>query len=219
MLAVAALARGSGARVPLRTARALAPSRAALGVVSAVALLAVVGVVWTMLRPTPPRTLGHLALSAALVIGCLGALVVPAFHAAQPLEAVVADVQRELRYRPDAVVAACTDPARMQRDLLFHARAVMEERCDLWALASSSRPYLLLLDPEQRRSLLAAEGVREVARYPYLARDRAHPGGRAGSAGPLEMTLAANFPTDDPVAESKRKRDRKRALREPVPPQ
>jgi hypothetical protein len=28
------------------------------------------------------------------------------------------------------------------------------------------------------------------------------------------MTLAANFATDDPVAETKRKRERKRALRE-----
>jgi hypothetical protein len=29
---------------------------------------------------------------------------------------------------------------------------------------------------------------------------------------PSEMTLAANFGTDDPVAETKRKRERKRAL-------
>jgi hypothetical protein len=38
-------------------------------------------------------------------------------------------------------------------------------------------------------------------------------GGVLDPPEPTEMTLAANFATDDPVAEVKRKRDRKRALR------
>jgi 4-amino-4-deoxy-L-arabinose transferase-like glycosyltransferase len=190
------------------------PPRAALVAVSALMGLAVLACVWAALRPTAPRALATLALSAALVIGTVGSLVVPAFHAAQPLRPVVEDVKREQRYRSDATVVACADPLRVQRDLLFHARTVMEERCDLWALASSSRPLLLLLDAEQRQSLLAAEGVREVARYRYVPATALTLAGVLDPPAPSEMTLAANFPTDDPVAETKRKRDRKRALRD-----
>jgi 4-amino-4-deoxy-L-arabinose transferase-like glycosyltransferase len=190
------------------------PARATLGVVSGSFALAVLACVWGALRTTPARTLGTLALSAALVIGCVGGLVIPAFHAAQPLEVVVEDVRRERHYRPDAQVVACSDPARVQRDLLFHARTVVEERCDLWALASSSRPFLLLLDPDERRSLLGADGVREVARYRYMPAAALTLAGVLEPPAPSEMTLAANFATDDPVAETKRKRDRKRALRE-----
>jgi hypothetical protein len=84
--------------------------------------------------------------------------VVPAFHRAQPQAAIVEDVARELRYRGDATVVACGDPARVQRDLLFQVRVVLEERCDLWALASSRRPFLLLLGPNERRSLLGRRG-------------------------------------------------------------
>ena len=190
------------------------PSRAVLGIVSAAFGCAVLGCTWAALRPTPGRTLPTLALAAALVIGCLGGLVVPAFHAAQPLEALVEDVRREQRYRPDATVVACSDPARAQRDLLFHARTVVEERCDLWALLSSSRPFLLILYPEEGRSLLAAEGVREVGRYRYMPAAALTLAGVLDRPAPSEMALAANFATDDPVAETKAKRDRKRALRE-----
>lgn len=195
------------------------PSRPALGVLSALLGLAVLASVWAALRPTPPRTLATLAASSAVVIGSLGALVVPAFHAAQPLATVAEDVRRELRFRPEATVVACSDPARVQRELLFHARTVVEERCDLWAIASSSRPFLLILDPEERRSLLAAEGVREVARYRYLPAVALALAGVLERPEPSEMTLAANFATDDPVAEAKRRRDRKRALRGESPPE
>ncbi|HET9316878.1 MAG TPA: glycosyltransferase family 39 protein [Vicinamibacteria bacterium] len=190
------------------------PPRVALGAMSALMGLAVLACVVAAVRPSAARTLATLALSAALVIGTLGSLVVPAFHAAQPLRQVVEDVKREQRYRSDASVVACADPLRVQRDLLFHARTVMEERCDLWALASSSHPFLLLLDAEQRRSLLAGEGVREVARYRYLPATALTLAGLLDPPAPSEMTLAANFPTDDPVAETKRKRERKRALRD-----
>jgi hypothetical protein len=135
---------------------------------------------------------------------------------AQPHEAVVQDVRRELRYRPDAVVVACSDPLRVQRDLLFRVRTAVDERCDLWALASSSRPFLLLLDPDERQSLIGAEGLREVARYRYLPASSLTLAGVVDPPSPSEMTLAANFATDDPVAETKRKRERKRALREPA---
>ena len=190
------------------------PSRAVLGIVSAAFGCAVLGCTWAALRPTPGRTLPTLALAAALVIGCLGGLVVPAFYAAQPVDALVEDVRREQRYRPDATVVACSDPARAQRDLLFHARTVVEERCDLWALLSSSRPFLLILYPEEGRSLLAAEGVREVGRYRYMPAAALTLAGVLDRPAPAEMALAANFATDDPVAQAKARRDRKRALRE-----
>ena len=82
------------------------------------------------------------------------------------------DVARELRFRADATVVACGDPARVQRDLLFQVRAVVQERCDLWALASSRQPFLLLLGPNERRSLVGAEGVREIDAYRSCRRRR-----------------------------------------------
>lgn len=166
------------------------------------------------IRADARRTLLTLAASSALVIATLGGLVVPAFHRAQPQRAIVEDVARELRFRRDATVVACGDPARVQRDLLFQVRIVLQERCDLWGLASSERPFLLLLGPSERRSLLGSEGVREIARYPFLPATALSLEGVVTREQPSEMTLAANFATDDPVAESKRKRDRKRALRE-----
>jgi hypothetical protein len=169
---------------------------------------------WAIARPEPARALGTLAAASALVIGCLGVVVVPALHDAQPPEWVVDDVRREAAYRPDLTVVACADPARVQRDLLFHARAVVEERCDLWALASSERPFLFLLGPGERESLLADEGVRDVALYRYLPATVLTLEGLLARPRPAEMTLAANYATTDPVAEVKRKRDRKRALRE-----
>jgi 4-amino-4-deoxy-L-arabinose transferase-like glycosyltransferase len=164
------------------------------------------------IRADGRRTLVTLAASAALVIATLGGLVVPAFHRAQPQAAIVEDVARELRFRDDATVVACGDPARVQRDLLFEVRVVLQERCDLWALASSRRPFLLLLGPSERRSLLGEEGVREIDRYPFLPATALSLEGVVTREQPSEMTLAANFGTDDPVAETKRKRERKRAL-------
>ena len=105
----------------------------------------------------------------------------------------------------------------MRRDLLFHARLTAEEHCALWAPASSRRPYLLLLRPEERAALAAAD-LREVARYRGLPATALTLTGLVRGVAPQELVLAANFPTDDPVAEQKRKKDRKRALAEQVDP-
>lgn len=177
-------------------------------------LAAAAACVFAALRADARRTLAALGAAAALVVATLGGLVVPAFHRAQPQAAIVEDVARELRFRGDATVVACGDPARVQRDLLFQVRVVLQERCDLWALASSRRPFLLLLGPNERRSLVGAEGVREIDRYPFLPATALSLEGVLTREAPSEMTLAANFATDDPVAEAKRRRDRKRALRE-----
>jgi hypothetical protein len=149
---------------------------------------------------------------SAAVFAVLAAWFLPAFRAAQPNQAITADVVRERRYEPDAVVVACTDPAPAQRDLLFDARLVVQERCDLWGLASSPQPFLFLLGPEETQSLLPQ--LRPIAAYRALPATALTLGGLVSGPQPQMLALAANFETDDPVAEVKRKKDRKRALRD-----
>ena len=163
-------------------------------------------------RPTPARVARALGGGTAAVFLVLAGLYLPAFRRAQPSGPLIADVVRERAYRPDAEVALCSDPARVQRDLLFDARLVVTERCDLWALAASSRPFLLVLGPEESQSL--APQMREIATYRALPATALTFGGLVTGVESQTLTLAANFATDDPVAETKRKKDRKRALRD-----
>lgn len=164
-------------------------------------------------RPRPAVVTATLAgVSAALFLAVAG-LLIPAFAAAQPNDAVVADVERERHYRPEAEVVVCADEARVQRDVLFRSRVPVREQCDLWAAASAPAPVLLLLRPSERLSLGRMERLREVATYRYLPATALTLRGLRAGAGPQELTLMANFATADPVAETKRKRDRKRALR------
>jgi 4-amino-4-deoxy-L-arabinose transferase-like glycosyltransferase len=164
-------------------------------------------------RPTGTRVLWTLAGTASALFAVLASSFLPAFRAAQPNAAVVEDVRRELEYRPEAALAVCDDAVRVRRDLLFHARLTAEERCDLWAPASSRHPYLLLVGPAELAALATAD-LREVARYRGLPATAFTLGGLVQGVAPRELVLAANFPTDDPVAEVKRKKDRKRALAE-----
>jgi 4-amino-4-deoxy-L-arabinose transferase-like glycosyltransferase len=164
-------------------------------------------------RPGPVAVAATLASVSAAVFLAAAAVLVPAFAAAQPHGAVVSDVQRERFYRPDASVVVCGDEARVQRDVLFHARLPVREDCDLWGAAVSRQPFLLLLRPPERAALSAVEGLREVSTYRYLPASALTLEGLRAGAGPQELTLVANFATTDPVAETKRKRDRKRALR------
>jgi hypothetical protein len=137
----------------------------------------------------------------------------PAFYAAQPHRAVLDDVQRELRYRPEASLAFCADPARLERELLFRARLAGYQRCDLWAPAASRHPFLLMLEPRELPALAALPTLREVARYRYLPANLATLRGLLAPPPPETVVLAANYPTDDPVAEARRRQQRKRALR------
>jgi 4-amino-4-deoxy-L-arabinose transferase-like glycosyltransferase len=176
---------------------------------SAIALLAALAAI----RPSPRRLAAVFAGGTAATFALLAGVFLPAFRTAQPNAGVVADVRRERAWRPDAVLATCGDPARVTRDLLFDARVVAQERCDVWNPASSRRPFLLLVGPEQSRSLESVPGIREVAVYRCLP-------AAAMSLGPIlaglqeeSFVLLANYRTDDPVAEVKRRQDRKRALR------
>ncbi len=165
-------------------------------------------------RPTAKRVAGALGGGAAAVFLVLAGWFLPAFRSAQPSGPLVADVVRERAYRRDAVVALCRDPARVQRDLLFGARIVVDERCDLWALAASSHPFLLVLEPGEAQSLALLPNVREIATYRAVPATALTFGGLASGVAPQPLILAANFPTDDPIAEAKRKKDRKRSLRD-----
>jgi 4-amino-4-deoxy-L-arabinose transferase-like glycosyltransferase len=163
-------------------------------------------------RPSPARLAAVFAGGTAATFVLLAGVFLPAFRAAQPNAEVVEDVRRERAWRPDAALAACGDPARVSRDLLFEGRLTAQQRCDVWNPASSRRPFLLLVGPAERRSLDAVPGIREVAVYDCVPAALSLGQMWAGLA--VEpFVLLANYPTDDPVAETKRRRDRKRALR------
>ena len=186
------------------------PSQVALIVLgAAVALAAALAAA----RPSPSRTAAVLAAGTATPLALLAAAFLPAFNSAQPNAAVVADVRRERTWRPDAELAACGDPSRVARDLLFEARLTAQDRCDVWAPASSRLPFLLLVGPEQRRSLDLVPGIREIAVYHCLPAGAMSLGQILGGLEAEPIILLANYHTDDPVAETKRVKDRKRALR------
>jgi 4-amino-4-deoxy-L-arabinose transferase-like glycosyltransferase len=164
-------------------------------------------------RPSPRRVFATLAGSSATLGLLLVVAFLPAFRTAQPNRDLVADVARELEYAPAARVVACSDPARVQRDILFFARARVTERCDLWSLAPTYQRFLFLLRPEEFRSLETIPGFREVSRYRYLPATMLTLEGLLAPPPPGLVILAANYATLDPTAEMKRKRDRKRELR------
>jgi hypothetical protein len=168
-------------------------------------------------RPHPARIAAAFGGGAALVFLVLAGGFLPAFREAQPNRAVAEDVARERSFRADAGFALCRDPARVQRDLLFADRVIAEDRCDLWSLAASRHPYLMLLGDAETRSLLRLPNVRPIAPYRALPATALTLSGLVTGLEPEPLALVANFETEDPVAEVKRKKDRKRALKEDAP--
>ena len=155
-----------------------------------------------------------LAASTALVFLLLVSFFLPAFTGGQPNRKIAVEVERETRWRPDARLLLCRDPSRSQRDVLFHARVAVEERCDLWPRAASREPYLMLLGPEERASFRSIPGYREVSVHRYLpATVLTFDGLVLERPLPGEVVLAANYATADPEAERKRKKEHRRMLR------
>jgi 4-amino-4-deoxy-L-arabinose transferase-like glycosyltransferase len=189
------------------------PGGPAVALVGALAVTGALACVAAALRPRPERVLGVLSVTAALVFFGLVTLFLPAFWAAQPNSQIVADVARERRYRPEAAVVACADPSRAERDLLFYARVVVDTRCDLWGLAASKAPLLFLLTPAEQASLASVPGFRAISAHRYLPATVLTLDGLLETRPPGLITLAANYRTDDPVAENKRRQDRKHELR------
>jgi hypothetical protein len=160
------------------------------------------------------RVVAALAASTGAVFLVLLLLFLPAFRDAQPNAEILADVARERQYRPDAGVVVCEDPTRVQRDLLFHVRLAVAERCDLWNPAASQRPFLLLLSSDEYASLDAAlKRLRLVSRYEYLPARVLSLKGLLRLSQPEPLYLAANFHTKDPLARERWQLER-RAERE-----
>jgi 4-amino-4-deoxy-L-arabinose transferase-like glycosyltransferase len=157
------------------------PGRRRLALAAAVAAaVALLAAAW---RARPPVVLGTLATASAGIAIVFTAVVVPGFLEDQPNRKIVRDVALALERRPSARVAVCHDPTRVQRDILFEVRTAVEERCDLWALASGRAPVVLLVRAEESKSLRPAR-LRVRGRYRYLpatalgleAADRVRPG-------------------------------------------
>ncbi len=179
----------------------------------ATALVAAAALLWAAWRSRPALTLGVPAAAAALVFVAFAHVLIPAFRAAQPQARALADIERELRYRPDARVVYCEDPARLQRDVLFHVRATMIERCDLLVAAASKQPQLFVLDPGEREFLRNLETMRDIAEYPVVPAAIATLDGLLSGVTPSRLVLAANYDTEDPVAQRKWRKERRRAIR------
>lgn len=201
------------ARFPMQLPEAWLPGSALLvalgvGVGAAVAALVAVAV-----RLTPRRALIALASVAAALFLALAGLLLPRFRAAQPNDAILADVARERRYEPGLRVAYCEDPVRVQRDILFELRLAADERCDLWAAVAAKAPYLLVLR-ESEWSLGRAPGMRRVATYAYLPAGVLNARRLLRGVEPGRLALFANFVSDDPTAVLEAKRRWRRYVQE-----
>jgi 4-amino-4-deoxy-L-arabinose transferase-like glycosyltransferase len=168
--------------------------------------------VLTAIRPTAGRVAASLAASPAATWLVLVNFFLPAFAAAQPNRAIAEDVARERLYRPKLRLAYCSDPSRARRDILLRARLTGIEQCDLWSLAASRSLYLLLLTREEDASFRVIPRYRHIATYRYLPATALTLEGLFALSSPGEIVLGANFPTRDPVAERKRKREYRRAV-------
>jgi hypothetical protein len=152
------------------------PSAAArtamLGVVGAGAL----GLLAVAVRPRPRAVL--FSLAAVVAASWLGVvtLCLPAFAAGQPNRAMVEDVARELRYRPDLRMAFCSDPTRVRRDVLLEVRISAIAECDLWSFAGSREPFLLARDTGQDATFPRRPRYRHIATYRTCPRTRSRSG-------------------------------------------
>jgi 4-amino-4-deoxy-L-arabinose transferase-like glycosyltransferase len=200
--------------LPPRIPDAWLPGAVPRGLLAAVLAAGAVALVAVAIRPTAARAAAVLASLVAAAWLVLVAFFLPAFVAAQPNRAIAGDVARERRYRPDLRMAFCSDPTRVRRDVLLHVRLAAVAECDLWSLAGSRAPFLLLATPAQDASFRADPRYREVARYRYVPATALTLAGLFSVRAPGEVVLGANFATTDPDAERKRKREYRKAIQE-----
>ena len=158
------------------------------------------------------------SVCAASVLGTalfLFGAIVPAYRRAQPTDEFLDHIARERVFSPDLQIAVCDDTLRLQRDILFSLRIPVIEYCELWAVVSSSRKFLIIVTPAQERSLRTANTVRHIATLDHLPADVSRIGTLLEGAQVSKVGLLANFETTDPVARWKRNREFKRWLDTP----
>jgi 4-amino-4-deoxy-L-arabinose transferase-like glycosyltransferase len=144
-------------------------------------------------RLRPARAVYAFVFSLWIGLGVVSAFVLPSFYSGQPNYTLISAVSRERVARPDLVVAAHEDPTQLHRDLLFHARLVVEESSDLSSLARSSRPYLLLASRAEADAVKAGTKVREIGSYSYLPFRLFTLRGVLTQPAPEQLVLLANF--------------------------
>jgi 4-amino-4-deoxy-L-arabinose transferase-like glycosyltransferase len=162
--------------------------------------------------PTAGRVTASLAVLVAASWLVLVVFFLPAFVAAQPNRAIAADVARERQYRPDLRMAFCSDPTRVRRDVLLHVRLAAISECDLWSLAGSREPFLLLATPAQDASFRVSPSYRNVGTYFYLPASALTLEGLFSIRGPGRIVLGANFTTTDPEAGRRFRREVRREI-------
>ena len=171
-----------------------------------------------LLTAIRPRARTIVSLCAMSVLGTalfLFGAIVPAYRSAQPTEKLLDHIARERVFTPELEIATCDDTLRLQRDILFSLRIPVVEQCELWAVVSSSRKFLIIATPAQERSLRTAENVRHIATLDHLPADVTRIGTLLSGARVSKVGLLANFATTDPVARWKRNREFKRWLDTP----
>jgi len=188
------------------------PGAVPRGLLVAVFAAGAISLLAAAVRPTPRRAAAVLASLVAAAWLVLVVFFLPAFAAAQPNRAIVADVARERAYRSDLRMAFCSDPTRVRRDVLLNVRLAAFSECDLWSLAGSREPFLLLATPAQDASFRADPRYREIARYRYVPARALTLEGLFSVREPGEVVLGANFPTADPEADRKRRRAYRKAI-------
>jgi 4-amino-4-deoxy-L-arabinose transferase-like glycosyltransferase len=188
------------------------PSHAVRDMITTFAVVCALGLAFVTWRPSPTRVAAALALPVAGFFAIFLYVWAPAFHAAQPNDAIVADVARENLHRPDAWLALCDDDARILRDIIFETPIVTLDTCEVWAVAASPQPYLLLLHRDEWRSLHAQPGIRYVGEYRYLPANALSLRSLLERPSIQKAILAANFRTRDPEARQ-RERQWERELR------
>ena len=171
-----------------------------------------------LLAAIRPRARTIVSVGAASVLGTALFLfggIVPAYRRAQPTDEFLDHIARERVFTPDLQIAVCDDTLRLQRDILFSLRIPVIEYCELWAVVSSSRKFLIIVTPAQERSLRTANTVRHIATLDHLPADVSRIGTLLEGAQVSKVGLLANFETTDPVARWKRYREFKRWLDTP----
>ena len=177
--------------------------RSGLTLLAYAAALVLAGVA---LRLSPTWALVGTAAVSASMFAAFVTWAVPAFTSAQPNGAIVEAVRRERARRPNVQVVLCQDPTRVQRDLLFHARVAVRERCDLWAAAASGRPSLFILQKPEKKALGEIRGFRVLSRHAYLPATVSSLTGLFAAPRPEAVFLLASYPEREGRARGLRRR-------------